>query len=267
MSRLRVLAVALSLLSLEGCALTGGPPLAATPQRPSVSSDTNTTHEGTFELEAGLTAADDDSYDTPLALKYGAGPATELFVGWSPLLHVEGGGLDETGIGDLTLGVRHRLRDATPERASLALQGVAKLPTADDSDGLGSGENDVFVAGIASKAVGELAMTGFVQLDVIGDPGGGADLGTTLAVAAGRPLDAELGLFGELAGSFLPDEDIENVAALIGLAWSPHPDLVFDLAIAAGLTDDASDFRVLIGLTRNLGSRAAARRDQPPTGP
>jgi hypothetical protein len=67
------LALALSGLVAGGCALPGRVPAAATPQRPTLSSDTSTAAPGTFELEAGAVLDDDDPWATPATLRWGWG--------------------------------------------------------------------------------------------------------------------------------------------------------------------------------------------------
>ena len=100
------------LLLLPACATTLAHGRPVTPQRPTYSSDTNTTAEGTVELESGLGASRDGDLSTPNTLKYGAGERTELFVGVSPFNVVERPGGDGVGFGDLLVGVRHRFLES-----------------------------------------------------------------------------------------------------------------------------------------------------------
>ena len=248
---------ALLLAGLAACIVPAGGEAAATPQRPTLSSDTNTTAEGTFEVETGASWDPSDSFGLPTVVKFGSGPRTEVFVGGSPYVYVSQRGEDEQGIGDVTVGLRHRLVDETDGSPGAALQAAVKLPTADEERGLGSGEVDASFAGILARSAGSVGLTGYYSLDVLGDPDGNTALGHSLALAAGLPLADRVGAFGELAGVWIPELDTDPIFTTLGLTFSPSPTLVFDAAIVLGLNDDAPDTQVMIGLTRNLGSRFA----------
>lgn len=241
----------LLLVLLASCRFAPDSRAPAFPQRPTFSSDTNTAAEGTVELEAGLVVDPDDLFATPVNLRYGAGPATELFVGGSPLNYVSGAGEDEVGIGDLVLGVRQRLREED-RLPSFAVQVAMKLPTADEDQGLGTGELDASFAAIASKAVESLSVTGYYQVDVLGDPAGGTALAHGLALAGGHPVADRVGAFAEVAAIFVPEQDVDQLFTTFGATYAASPSLIFDLAFVVGF-EDAPDLQVLVGLTHNLG--------------
>lgn len=261
----------LALVALVGASLCGclvvpadGPP--ATPQRPTFSSSTSTTAAGTVELESGVVIDLRDRYAIEGTLKYGAGDATELFGGWTPLQSVDTEGVDEVGIGDLVLGVRHRFADETEERPSGAVQIATKLPTADDDDGLGSGELDFFAAGIATRTFEHAAtsVTGFYQLGVLGDPDGGTELEHAVALASSTSVVRDVSVFGELAAVVDNGFDQEPVFATLGATYALDASLVFDVAVVLGLSGDAPDFQVLVGLTQNFGALADLFRRRGP---
>ena len=241
---------------LAGCRIVPDSQAPVTPQRPTFSSDTNTVPEGMVELEAGVILDPGDLVATPTTLKYGVGPAAEVSVGWSPLNYLSLPGEDEFGIGDVFLGLRHRFREEGEDRPSLAVQSVVKLPTADDGDGLGTGELDAFFAGIASKAVGKLSLTGFYQFEILGDPAGGTDIGNSFAFAAGQALGEGIGAFAEVVFRFVPENDLDQYFTTLGATYAVSPALVLDVAVLLGL-DDAPDFQLLVGFTHNFGRLAA----------
>lgn len=236
-----------------GCRAVPDSRAPAVPQRPTLSSYTSTAAEGTFELEEGFTWDPSDLFDTPILLRYGASERTELFLGGSPLRVVDVPRGTEAGVGDLVVGARHRFADETARNPSFAVQGSLKLPTADEDDGLGTGELDVGFAGIATRNLGDLSLTGFYQLDVLGDPAGGTQVGHQLAAAVGQPLLRRISTFGELAGVLVPESDFESVFTTLGATYAHTPSLVLDAAVAIGLSQDAPDVVFLVGLTRNLG--------------
>lgn len=244
---------ALSITLLNGCMLA--PPDAAkpTPQRPTVSSDTNTTAPDTLELEAGITVDPGDRFDSPIAVKWGASESTELFAGWSPYQRNFVDGDDPNGVGDVLLGMRHRFVDETDELPSVAMQWTTKLPTAPLQ--VGTGEIDFAVAAMASKTMGEFGATGFYELGVIGQPNAqDTDIRHTLALAGSATMSEDWFVFAEIAGIFEMESDLDTVLATGGAGIWLEPGVVLDFALAIGLSEDAPDLQLLIGSTQNLGT-------------
>lgn len=248
---------AATLAALPSCLAGGASDAAVTPQRPTVSSDTSTTAEGTLELEAGLALDPDDSTATPLALKLGLAERTEVFAGLSPFNTVERSGDDGEGFGDLVLGMRHRI-ETSDERTSYAVQAASKLPTGDEDEGFSTGEVDFFLAGIFSRAsTSGPSFTGFYELGVVGDPRrrSDTDLQHVVALALSQSVDGDLSAFGELA-RIDPGVGDDYLLGTFGLAHRAHAGLVVDGAISVGLDDDAPDLVFLVGFTTQLGRLA-----------
>ncbi len=252
-SVLRGSATLLALGLAGSCAGLPGGGASVTPQRPTFSSDTNTTAEGTLELESGLFLDPGDAAALPTVLKYGAGPRTELFVGLSPFNFVELPGEDARGVGDTIVGTRHRFWENDTGTSS-ALQLATKLPTGDESEGLSTGEIDFFAAGILTHVFSErTAGTAYYELGVLGDP---ADTDTdtrhTVAIAASHSLDDHLGLYAELA-QILDIRGFDPLITTLGVTRSVNPSLVLDFGLALGLNGDAPDAALVAGLTMNFG--------------
>jgi hypothetical protein len=242
---------------LAGCsATTSSTPVARPhPQRPTISFDTYTTPEDAVELEAGLSIDPGDRFAVPALLKYGVGPRTEFFLGGFPFLSVDQGSVDESGIGDGLVGFRHRLADETDESPSSAFQIATKVPTASESKGLGTGEVDLYMAAMAEKHFGYYGVNGFYQLGILGDPGGsGSDLQHTFAVQGTRPAWEEWTPFGELAFLWTPEQDDERLFLTGGTYYLVSEEVTLDFGVRLGLTEDAPDFALLVGLTWALGS-------------
>jgi hypothetical protein len=234
----------------------------ATPQRPTFSSSTATTAHATWEVEGGAYRNDENAVDVPIALKYGAGPRTEVFASVSPYRRVEAGGERDSGWSDVVVGARHRTSDGTGgdgDEPARAFQLAAKVPTGDRADLLSSGEIDVFGAWIVDGARERFAWTAFYQLGLLGDPDeGGVVVEHGLALAVGHPLgDDRLSAFGELAAVVHPEWDDRQVFTTLGVALTPHPELVLDAFVVFGLSADAPDAAIGIGFTRNLGGAHA----------
>ena len=225
-----------------------------TPQRPALSPNTATTAPGTYEVEGGIAADDDGNVDTPMLVKYGFDPRTEVFLGVSPLRVADRPGGDERGVGDVSFGLRTRVREARAHVPGVAVQFKVKLPVADEDQGLGTGETDVYFAGIAEQQIEEWDVVGFYQLGFLGTQGdGGVDIGHDLALFGARPLRSDLALFGELAGHLVPQTDTSTVVTTWGVAYTLHPAIVLDVGLTLGVTNDAPDATLVFGFTRNLG--------------
>jgi len=223
-----------------------------TPQRPTVSSDTNLTAAGTIELESGVSYEAGESFDTPSVLKLGLSDSTELFVGFSPQRSTEVPGPNPRGAGDVVIGSRMRIYEEGD--FSTALQLATRLPGGNGGDSGNRGESDFFIAGILGNQYDDLSVTGFYQLGLIGERGDDSIFAEhTVAFAAGAPASESVGLFGEVAGIFRPDLDSNAILATAGASWAWAPNLTLDGALMIGLTDDAPDYQLLLGLTWNLG--------------
>jgi len=247
-----------ALWMLPACSMTGR--YAAAPQRPSFSSDTGTTAQGTIEAELGVAVDDQDQVDTPVTVKWGAGESSELFLSWSPYVRLEGERDAVEGAGDVVVGTRYRFTDEGENTPSAAFQLAAKVPTADDQDGLGSGEVDFALAGIVTKVINTATLVGYYEAGVLGVPSSGeVDIAHGIALAMGHPLLGRLNGFLEVAGVFIPDQDQSSVFSTLGAGYEWKTGLVLDSAVTIGLTDDASDLQFTIGTTINLGNLFAGR--------
>ncbi len=245
----------LSLLLLTACTSTAGQGARPTPQRPRISHNTHTTAQGTLELEAGLEVDPGDFWDTPMLLKYGITPQTEFVFGGSPIRHVDSP--DDTGIGDVVFGVRHRLVDETADDPAIAVATQIKLPTADADKGLGSGETDVFFSIAGEKQIQDVRAVAFYRLGLLGSPtGDGNDLRHDLAAVGTVALGQGLNVYGELAGIFAPEYDFDALFTTFGVAFEIAPATIFDAGFRVGITDDAPDFTLLFGITHNFGAAA-----------
>jgi hypothetical protein len=252
---------ALALLTFAaGCAAPAaswreGEDVTATPQRPTFARNTSTTAQGTVEIEAGLMREPGEQFATPAMLKYGLSPRDELFVGFTPFKMVELPGDDGEGFGDVLVGWRQRFLELESEPATAAWQAALKLPTADEDEGLGSGEVDGFLAGILTLAQEDWTATGFAQFGLLGEPdSSGVDHQEAVSGVFDMGLEGtNAGLVAELAAVFTPERDLEEVFTTLGVNWSPLPGVVFDTGVLFGLSDDAPDFQYFVGLTRNLG--------------
>jgi len=226
----------------------------ATPQRPTFSTNTKTTAEGTLEIEGGLLLDWKDRFDTPVTFKYGATPTTEFFVDWSPYVKYKTMGVDGSSIGDTRIGVRQRLQTFDDGKVSSAFLLATKLPTSDEKEIGTSGEIDFFAAGIVDVDMPGVSWTGFGQLGFLGEVDGqDVDLQWLFAGVGEIPIEDKLTAFGEAAVFYTHERDEESLFLTLGSAYAHTPSMIFDVAAQIGIGSDTPDFAVLIGFTRNLG--------------
>ncbi|MCB9882801.1 MAG: hypothetical protein H6832_12160 [Planctomycetes bacterium] len=238
---------------LQSCELQQS--AVVTPQRPTVSFDTATTREGSFELETGIAIEPDTLFDSPNTLKYGASQDTELFVGWSPWQRVAQPGQDAEGSSDLVLGTRHRLFEAGEGTPSGAFVMSGKLPTASVGDGLGSGELDLRLGVILNQQIGSVNTNLFYQYGALGNPdGAGFASEQTATLTAGVPLSERFAAFAEVGGTFVPARDTRALFSIVGASLTASTQCVIDSAVFVGLSNDAPDVQLYFGCTYNLGS-------------
>ena len=250
---MRALPAATLLLPLVAGACTTNPK-PVTPQRPTFSSNTQTTSEDTFELEAGLNADPDDTSNVTTLLKYGLSPTSEVFVGLVPYKHIEEDSQGDTqqGLGNTTVGVRHRVWESDGGLSG-AYQFLTKLPTADEDDELGSGEIDFFGAAILTQDLGALDVTGFYQLGILGETDDdGTDTSHLLALASSLPITDPMGLFAEITGIYSPRRD-DLAFATFGATYSLSQSTMLDFGMRVGLNADSPDAVFIFGVTTNFG--------------
>lgn len=246
------------LLALSACS---SPFQAATPtpQRPTVSSDTNLTAPGTIEIESGFAMEAGESFDLPNTLKLGLAETSEVFVGFSPQRSTSVPGPNPRGAGDVLVGTRARLFEDGD--FATALQFATRLPGGNGGESSISGDTDFFLAGIVGNRMGELDVTGFYQLGLLGDGDDDSIFAEhTAALALSAAASDTVGVFGEIAAIFRPDLDTNVVLVTGGASWNWVPNLTWDGALLVGLTEDSPDYQLLVGLTWNLGGIPTAAR-------
>ncbi|MEO0649777.1 MAG: transporter [Planctomycetota bacterium] len=260
----RRLTVALLACALSaGCSTFGVQREQVTPQRPSISENTQTTAYGTFESEIGLRYDPTDEYAVETRTSVGLSPKSELFAIWDVfrdldsgqiLNDVDGDGEDETGTGDIIVGFKQRLLDETETLPATAIAISTSLPTGSDDGEISSGEIDWFGALIADRTFGRLSLTGFYQLGILGTPDvGDVDSRHTFAIDGTWALDEKINVGAELATLIEAEIDQEPVLLTAYGQYELNPSMMLDAGMRIGLSEDSPDVVFLIGLTTNLG--------------
>jgi len=246
---------------------------AAQAGRPLAIDDADPVEPGLFEAEAGVGYFHDsvcDHWDVPFGMAYGVLPGVEAGIGFGGQFEQrsevlgEGRGarhVHENGIGDLTAGAKWRFLNERAWCPRQALAPSVKFPTADEDDGLGSGETDYDLTWIASKALtGRLGAHLNAGYSFIGDPSG-EELGDIVhyGVAADYQIsDALQGVAEVFAEKELENGGGTAVQYNVGLRIALSDALTLDAAAGSRICGDGiPDFAATVGLTWAFGGLAA----------
>lgn len=243
--------------------------LAPTPQRPRISKNTQTTTKDSVELEAGLTWDPNDFIDTPFTFKYGVSESTEAIVETAPLRRYESGGENETGIGDLAFGFRHRFDDGGDGGPAFGVEFVGKLPTNDSSDegkfstggrdprtmiagAANTGSTDLTIAGIVEQQNGDMNVVGYGAINAFGSGVSGTLYQLLLASHAAMPLTDADTIFAEIAWAL--NENVPDTALVQGGVYRRvGANMTADAAVGLGLNGDSPALYFMVGLSTNFG--------------
>ena len=230
----------------------GGP--AVVPYRPSVATPAELPAPGWPELEAGGAWAKGGdsarSFSSPVTFKLAWNDSWAILIGtdaydWQ---RAYDGSTAHSG-GDTTLTLKYKL----PVNENLALGaeiGVA-LPTARPP--IGTGATDWGINTIASFDYPGI----HVDINVAGAHLGAVDSGQGpwqggWAVAASHSLGEQFGVTGEVSG-LVQRGTAAQTQGLVALNYNVSAALVLDVAIAAGLSRAAPDWKLMAGMTVRLG--------------
>ncbi len=223
-------------------------PATAWAARPLDTEDTGTTEQGRFELELGAEHERGDGTQAWIAtgvLSVGVLANLEVRVESRALLLDEVSEGDRGGLGDTLAGVKYRMLDETPARPAVLLAAAVRFPTG--REGLGDDDLDVLALVGASKTFGPLTVTGNAvyrftlrdrDLDVWG-------LAASLEFAATERLT----LVAEVVYEEGVDQAGRSALARGGVVYAVTESLRLDAAVGAGLTSEAPDLSLRLGLT------------------
>ncbi len=222
-----------------------------------------------FEAEVGSAYYRDSScrhWDVPLGLTYGLFNNIEAGLGFGGQFErrtetVESiSGKDcirENGIGDLTIGAKWQYVGETAWCPRQAVAPSVKFPTADEDEGLGSGETDYDLAWIASKTLTERMGAHFnAGYSFMGEPSG-EEIGDV--VHYGIALDYQLTEPLQWVGEVFAEKAMEHGGGTAiqynsGFRWSLSDALACDIAAGSRICGDGTpDFTATAGLTWTFG--------------
>lgn len=159
------------------------------------------------------------------------------------------GGFSESGLGDVSMAVKFWV--AARGGWNLALKPGFSLPAGNDAKGLGAGEGQVWVYGIAGRTDGPRRY--YLNAGYKLNSNSGAEerhLFSGSAAVAFEALPRTM-ITAELSAATNTDKNSVShpVSSVFGLIWSPNPSLDLDAGVRLGLNDSADDLGLLVGAT------------------
>jgi len=264
---MRAALIALALLATPAWAEDGGRELCA--DRPGLGTPACTVAPGKLQIETGLAdwtreSDADVRTDTVVGgdtlLRIGVDDATEARVAWTPYGHVRerDRALHRTsrqsGIGDVTIGLRRNLHNPDGSGLSVALQPSLALPVGGQAIGEGTWSASLLVPLDFELAEGiGLALT--PEVDAAAD----ADRhGRHLAFGSVAGLSFDLGkaVTTSVEVEALRDDDpsghATQVLGALSVAWQPQDQLQLDAGLVAGLNRNSPDVEIAVGVVRRF---------------
>jgi hypothetical protein len=239
-----------------------GPAVAGSiePDRPELTESARLVPRGSLQLETGVVfsgerragTASEHAFNIEADLRIGVSRQIEVDLEGEPFVRVRGP-QDDTGFGDVTLGVRYRLVEAFEDALwppSVAVKPFVKLPVA--SQPIGTGRVDVGLLLLASFALpGDFELEANVGGAAIGQTRPNAFLGQALASASlSRDVMPSLNAFFEILFSSAGErDDTAHFAVNTGLIYRVTPRFAVDAGVQTSLLGRGPDYVVRAGLS------------------
>lgn len=230
------------------------------PDRPEVTESARLVPRGALQLESGLAYSrerrggrpTEETFEAEADLRIGLWHDLELNLGWSPLVRVRGAD-DDTGIGDVTLGVRYRFVEGFEEARwppHLGVKVFAKLPAAEEP--IGTGRPDFGVLLLASfELPHDFELEVNVGAAAVGQTRPNGYLAQAIATAS-LSYDITPSLLGFLETLFNSADERGGrglLAVNVGLVYRLTRRLAIDAGIQTSLAGQGPDYVVRTGLS------------------
>lgn len=161
-------------------------------------------------------------------------------------------GVSESGLGDVALETKFPVGEKAGW--TFALKPGFSLPAGDESKSLGAGKGGVWLYGIAGRTVGRMQY--YFNAGYVLNRNSVNEEENIFKVSAAAAFEVipKVMVSGDLAAESNPDRETSTppVSAVLGLIWSPCPNLDLDAGLKLGLTEPADDVGLLLGLTFRL---------------
>jgi len=227
--------------------------IVSRPGRPAQSNGADTTQCGVLELEYGTERSwTSGSRGSAVAGGLRFGITSDLDFHWTAgdFLRLSAPDGDRSGYGDNWLGFSYRYLKQTEGRPSLGVIYMAKIPTGDPDQELGSGEVDHSLLFLASKNVRGVHVDFNVGPQWMGTPNSSSDHNVAFSMAASFPLAKRLTMVLESYGETRTNAETSAYASFMaGCSVQIHPRLYLDGGFDNGISSAAPGKRIFAGIT------------------
>ena len=235
------------------------------PSRPGVANPAEIPEPGVLQLEFGYDSnfrARDvrAEHSLPFTLRYSAAKRLLLHLDFDAVRSETDEPTREraSGFGDTRVGFQVVALEGGGARPALAFAYYAKLPTADEAEGLGTGRFDHKLVALLSQKFGETDVDFNVAYLLVGrEDGPGRGHGGQGAVSVSRDFKNKFGFEAELSGQSQDDVQPRGLFLLGALRYTAGPRLAFDAGARFGLNPEAPRLGLFagmsVGVTRPFG--------------
>lgn len=237
------------------------------PARPGLGEPSCTISKGRVSVEIGVASLEHDqsggaTTDTwtlaDTLIRVGVNDDTEVSIGWAPFLSERtrdpSGTALARGGSDVTLAIKHNLRNPGGDGFSAAIKPFVTLPVAGAPGGAGDWGAGLVVP-MSWDIGGGLSLQSTTEGDAAVDADGhGRHPALSEIVGLGVPLTGNLGMTAEvqLLRDWDPAGHTTQAYAGLSFALSLSDDLQLDAGGVAGLNADSSDVQVYAGISRRF---------------
>ena len=234
--------------------------VVSVPSRPTVSNGADTTQCGVVETEFGFErqwpGAGAHRDDLTGGLRLGLTPKLDFHWASGDYWNIVDGDGARIGFGDTWLGLKYHFLAQSRHWPGLGIFYQAKVPSADEREGFGTGQVDHAVSFLVSRDIRHLHFDFNVIPLLAGRPAApGVDHNTGFALSFSMPLTRRLALVGEGYGyTFLNAQSPAFASTMTGVTYQFGPRLVLDGGLDIGVSSDAPRARAYAGVTYSLGN-------------
>lgn len=164
----------------------------------------------------------------------------------------EGTDSDREGLGDINLVGKFALSGESESAPALALKGAVKTSSGDVDQGLGSGDEDWSVVGVASKTLKGVTWHGMLGYTFVGENGDDNIRDIYLyGLAADFALNSRWHFLSELTGNRHPDRQTDRhpVSVFAGATYALSAKVTLDGGLRLGLNSAVPDWSATFGAT------------------
>ena len=249
--------IAVVLISLAGpSAAQEQEPKLNQPTRPGTARSADIQRVGVLQVELGVegrlhSPEVHSAENTPLSMRYAVLQRLALDANIDALVSEvnQEPRTRHTAIGDTVIGGQWVARDASASAPAVAIAYLVKVPTASNSEDVGTGRVDHRVGFLASKKVGDVDLDVNVAYLNVGQRQSGRASGAFAAISASGEFRNKLGYIAEWSHQTEDAELPRGGYALGALTYRLTEAARFDVAARLGLTTDAPHFSVTAGLS------------------